>query len=232
MPGDDNNSARSDERCGLCGASVTSSGDLCPVCGALLSAYRTADMATMPPSPEPAPAKIVAPRPAPRNEPEPAVQPLAPGPSEELRAARQALLAMLVAPERRLIDTVRPPEPRLGQTSSPPAVKTGVAAPPIPHHRPAGQPAVVTDLPRLRTTRPVSTPVRAQGKGFVSTSPVEPVLLIGVLLLVTACLLVACASLASVRSVAIFGFFFGIVGILAIAIAVLAVLVQRDRRRE
>lgn len=216
------------ERCGRCGEIVVEASELCPYCGALLAAYRTAETAAIPPSSPPVRTQIVIPDREPGVAIEPALEPNVPAVSNELRAARIALLATLIAPERQLMAAVRAeshaiePRPSESKPIERPKLLTSAEAKPSPVATVTGQVA----------HPPTPTPVRPKKPGFVSVAPVEPVMIIGSILVGIAFALVVCASLTSSRSVAIVAFFCGAVGIFAAIVAVLAVLIQRDRNRD
>lgn len=223
-----------DERCGRCGASVTASMELCPECGGLLAAYRAAETVATPPSLFPARTDTVIE--APQLEPETDLRPNeraldpATAASEELQTARAVLIAALSAHGRRLTSVARVHISESRDSSAPSNAPTPVR--PAPRRPPLARPAARVDV-NSYPLKPARVPrgKRPGRPGLVTTSPVEPALLIGAVLLAIAVGLVVCASLTSLRLVAFAAFLSGALGIFALVIAVLAVLIQRDRRR-
>jgi hypothetical protein len=216
------------ERCGQCGMPVQASDALCPHCGALLAAYRAPDAI-----PIPSPEEAAPPRPTPdlvTQNLEVTRVPGVPVDMEALKAARVTLLRTLMASQQRFIAVVEEGADTAGgelleREATPvptqPFVKipsSGAAPSPKVQPRPAKPPAAAASRPRRQ--------------GFVVTSPVEPLLLMGATLFAIAVVLVICASLASLRSVAVVAFLCGTAGIFAVVLGLLAVLVQRDRRRD
>jgi hypothetical protein len=220
------------ERCGRChGAISAGDAELCPHCGALLAAYRTAETVALPAAPDPVQTEIVIPHREARDVTEPASQPRASEPTEELKTARAELLAALLAPERQMLSVVEAAS-NVNEATPSPIVEPGPVPPPTHAAKSAAKSVNIAKEPKPVKVHQTTFRVRTNRRGFVPSGPVEPVLLGGAVIFALAIVLLICASVASLRSVAYIAFFFGSIGIFVILIAVLAVLVQRDRRRE
>jgi uncharacterized Zn finger protein (UPF0148 family) len=221
----------SGERCGRCGEPVAPGAAICPACGALLDAYRM---------PSESPHSTINNRPEASRDDRPeqtgdrpialtgegdlstieAIEPElveeAPDASDEVAAETHFVSVEPENFETNVI--VPPPSERVVQapTTSPRRAPHNVQRVPRP---------VARAMPELRE----AAPSRPRKPGFLTRGTVEPVILLGVVLLVLAICLVTLASLVSVRGFAVAGFILGALGILGIALAVLAALVRRER---
>jgi hypothetical protein len=111
-----------------------------------------------------------------------------------------------------------------------PRSERAVRTPTAPSLRPSqGERNAPLPVDRAMPAVREATPLRPRKPGYVTRGTVEPVILLGVILLVLAVCLVTIASLISVRGVAVTGFVLGAFGILGIAVAVLVALARRER---
>lgn len=209
------------DTCGRCGSDVASETEVCPACGAVLAAYRN------PLEPAPVQRQAIA-----RSVPEIQEPIAATAASEEpsggaratdlaaLNDARSRLLAALNQPQVRLLDIVERPhsEPtptRVRETRQTPA--------PVKRVTPAKAPIA----PRAGTV----SPARPRKPGFVVAGTVEPVGLIGGVLIIAGLLAVFGGAVADSAFIEAAGIVVTGMGVALIVFAVAVALVRRDQER-
>ena len=225
------NANETGERCGRCGELVPAAATVCPACGALLDAYRT-------PAESPDSTLVTllealkGDRPElGRDRPDASIDEMnsstpeaietglaedAPDASSDIAQGSHSGSDKPEFLEVRPIVTLR--SERAVRTPTAPSLRPsqGERSAPLP---------VARAMPAVRD----ATPSRPRKPGYVTRGTVEPVILLGGVLLVLAVCLVTIASLISVRGVAVTGFVLGAFGVLGIAVAVLVALVRRER---
>ena len=221
----------SGERCGRCGELAPAGAAVCPACGALLDAYRT-------PAESPDPTADTLPEALKDDRPEqvgdqPDVS------IDEMDSSTPEAIEIELAEDAP--DASYEATPGLHSGSDKPEIledrpivtprsERAVRTPTAPSLRPSqGERSAPLPVARAMPAVRDATPSRPRKPGYVTRGTVEPVILLGGVLLVLAVCLVTTASLISVRGVAVTGFVLGAFGILGIAVAVLVALVRRER---
>jgi hypothetical protein len=212
------------ERCGACGAVAPADAELCPSCGALLDAYRTPSLTD--PLSVAAPASVAPPpfaRPASNVEPNELER------RAELDEARRTLLSVLSAPKRELVQVVELIEEkeRAGQVREEPTP---------PRERPApgrvAAPRPVAETPGRRAGASYApTPQPPRRPGYIVRGTVEPMLVIGICLVLFGCVGALAAAGAGRNVFAGLASFVVAIGVMLTIAAVLVALVRRDNER-
>jgi len=217
------------ERCGQCGEPVPDGAAVCPACGALLAAYRTAPESPVVVEPDGSFSDGA------NEQPEPEERPAPPGVPdlendliEDLYQARDDEETAVQEVNEDFdagFDGDQPREPPPTPASAPRVVEQAVS------QSSAVSMKTASARPAEQVPRRAAGPARPRKPGYVARGTVEPVLLIGFTLLILAACLVGLASLLSVGGVAIAGFTFGAVGIISIVVAVLIALIRHEGNR-